>query len=148
MITTTLNKIRAHSSCEKGWNELISHLGKTYTDDEPLKFSAIVEGSGIIDALICLNSVRSEYEKDVCMFYADCAEALLVYSEQINDSLKQKIQLAREFINGNVSENDDCLYAYGVCVKLVVDAAGAAEAMPHSKVFGDIIIKMLTERFS
>lgn len=34
-ITTTLNRIRAHSPCRKGWAKLLRHLGKTEADDEP-----------------------------------------------------------------------------------------------------------------
>ena len=29
MITTTLNRIRAHSPCREGWAKLLRHLGKT-----------------------------------------------------------------------------------------------------------------------
>jgi hypothetical protein len=35
MIKTTLNRIRAHSPCQEGWEKLLNHLGKTKADDEP-----------------------------------------------------------------------------------------------------------------
>lgn len=35
MITTTLNRIRAHSPCEDGWTKLLKHLGKSQADDGP-----------------------------------------------------------------------------------------------------------------
>jgi hypothetical protein len=52
-ITTTLNRIRAHSPCLEGWKELLSGLGKTSADDEPLAYSKIAEINGIDDALWC-----------------------------------------------------------------------------------------------
>ena len=36
---TTLNKIRSHLPCEKGWKTLLKSLGKTEADDEPLPCS-------------------------------------------------------------------------------------------------------------
>ena len=35
MITTTLNRIRAHEPCSKGCEKLLKGLGKTQADDEP-----------------------------------------------------------------------------------------------------------------
>ena len=52
-ITTTLNRIRAHSPCLEGWKKLLSGLGKTSADDEPLAYSRIVEINGLDDALWC-----------------------------------------------------------------------------------------------
>ena len=52
-ITTTLNRIRAHSPCLEGWEKLLSGLGKTSADDEPLAYSKIAEINGIDDALWC-----------------------------------------------------------------------------------------------
>ena len=53
MITTTLNRIRAHSPCRVGWEKLLKGLGKTAADDEPLPYSRIAEINGIDDALWC-----------------------------------------------------------------------------------------------
>ena len=53
MITTTLNAIRAHSPCVDGWKKLLTHLGKTQPDDEPLAFSTILDSNGLSDALWC-----------------------------------------------------------------------------------------------
>jgi hypothetical protein len=52
-ITTTLNRIRAHSPCLEGWKKLLSGLGKPSADDEPLAYSKIAEINGIDDALWC-----------------------------------------------------------------------------------------------
>ena len=51
MITTTLNRIRAHKPCEDGWRKLLAGLGKTEPDDEPLPFARILEINGLNDAL-------------------------------------------------------------------------------------------------
>jgi len=53
MITTTLNRIRAHGPCKDGWEKLLTGLGKTQADDEPLPYAKIVEINGIDDALWC-----------------------------------------------------------------------------------------------
>ncbi len=53
MITTTLNRIRAHHPCEEGWTKLLKRLGKTKADEEPLPFSVIVESDGLDDAIWC-----------------------------------------------------------------------------------------------
>jgi hypothetical protein len=52
-ITTTLNRIRAHSPCRDGWGKLLLGLGKTAADDEPLPFARIVEINGLEEALWC-----------------------------------------------------------------------------------------------
>lgn len=46
MITTTLNRIRAHHPCREGWGKLLSGLGKTAADDEPLPFARIPKSTG------------------------------------------------------------------------------------------------------
>ena len=53
MITTTLNRIRKHHPCEEGWKKLLTHLGKTKADDEPLPFAIILASNGLDDALWC-----------------------------------------------------------------------------------------------
>jgi hypothetical protein len=51
MITTTLNRIRAHDPCAEGWAKLLTYLGKTMADDDPLPYATIVASNGIDDAL-------------------------------------------------------------------------------------------------
>ena len=53
MLTTTLNRIRAHIPCSDGWHKLLTGLGKTQADDEPLPYARIVEINGLDDALWC-----------------------------------------------------------------------------------------------
>lgn len=54
---TTLNKIRSHAPCIDGWRKLLSHLGKTEADDEPLSIITILDSNGLEDALWCLRAV-------------------------------------------------------------------------------------------
>lgn len=58
-MNTTLNAIRAHSPCSDGWAKLLTNLGKTKADDEPLAITTILESNGLNDALWCLRAVTS-----------------------------------------------------------------------------------------
>ncbi len=51
MISTTLNRIRAHGPCADGWDKLLAGLGKTRADDESLPYSQIARISGLEAAL-------------------------------------------------------------------------------------------------
>ena len=53
MITTTLNRIKAHSPCKDGWEKLLKFLGKTKADNEPLPFLTILISNGLDDVLWC-----------------------------------------------------------------------------------------------
>ena len=72
MITTTLNAIRAHSPCVDGWKKLLTHLGKTQADDEPLAFSTILDSNGLADALWCCRAAP-EHAKEWRLFAVWCA---------------------------------------------------------------------------
>lgn len=73
MITTTLNKIRAHKPCENGWKKLLEHLGKTKADDEPLPLLTILESNGLVDTIWCLRTLP-EHNSKWRHFALDCAE--------------------------------------------------------------------------
>ena len=69
MITTTLNRIKAHSPCKSGWEKLLKHLGKTKADDEPLPFLTILESNGLDDALWCCRAEPDQekvWRKFIC----------------------------------------------------------------------------------
>ena len=57
MITTTLRKIRQHDPCKEGWHTLLSYLGKTGADDDPLPLVTILQSNGLDDALWCLRTI-------------------------------------------------------------------------------------------
>ena len=72
MITTTLNRIRAHSPCRGGWTKLLRHLGKTEPDDEPLPFAVIVEANGLDDALWCCRA-EPDHDREWRLYAVWCA---------------------------------------------------------------------------
>jgi hypothetical protein len=71
MITTTLNRIRAHGPCEDGWRKLLAGLGKTAADDEPLPFASIVEINGLDDALWCCRA-EPQHDREWRLFAVWC----------------------------------------------------------------------------
>ena len=62
MITTTLNRIRAHRPCEGGWAKLLKGRGKTGGDDEPLPYATIARINGLDDALWCCMAEPQEWK--------------------------------------------------------------------------------------
>lgn len=72
MLTTTLNAIRAHDPCIDGWQKLLSHLGKTQADDEPLPFEVILDSNGLDDALWCCRAAP-QYAKEWRLYAVWCA---------------------------------------------------------------------------
>ncbi len=72
MITTTLNRIRAHAPCADGWAKLLAHIGKTRPDDEPLPYSVIVESNGLADALWACRA-SPEHQREWRLFAVWCA---------------------------------------------------------------------------
>jgi hypothetical protein len=73
MITTTLRQIRQHNPCSEGWRTLLSSLGKTGADDDPLPLVTILQSNGLDDALWCLRTVAG-YDKEITRFALACAQ--------------------------------------------------------------------------
>ena len=69
---TTLNQIRAHRPCTRGWRKLLAHLGKTQADDEPLSIATILDSNGLEDALWCLRTVKG-YDREIRLYTVWCA---------------------------------------------------------------------------
>jgi hypothetical protein len=146
-IYTTLNKIRACKPCgikeddTTGFRKLLNFLGKTTSDDEPLKFSTILESSGIIDALWCLRSICPEYNREVRLFAADCAERVLpIWEEWAKIHVlehfefpRKAIEATRDYSEGSISKKElNAAYA----------AADAAyDAADERKAQGELLIK-------
>jgi hypothetical protein len=72
---TTLNKIREHSPCESGWKKLLTNLGKTKADDEPVSIAFILESNGVDDALWCLRAVDG-YQREMRLYAVDCVRMM------------------------------------------------------------------------
>ncbi len=75
MLVTTLNKIREHGPCEKGWRKLLDHLGKTKADAANVAIETIIDSNGLDDALWCLCAVErtSEVQRAERLFAVWCA---------------------------------------------------------------------------
>ena len=75
---TTLNKILAHKpcglepGCGNGLDKLLTHLGKTACDDEPLPFATILESNGLDDAIWAMRSA-TEYDRQWRLYAVACA---------------------------------------------------------------------------
>ena len=69
---TTLNKIREHQPCTDGWEKLLSYLGKTKADDEPLLITTIIDSNGINDAIWCLRAVEGK-DREIRLYAVWCA---------------------------------------------------------------------------
>jgi len=107
-MTTTLNKIKAHSPCEDGWEKLLNRLNKTQSDDEPLSIATIIQCNGIKDAVWALRAVEGK-DKEIRLFAADCAESVLhIYEKQYpnDDRPRKAIQAARDYANGVIGKDE------------------------------------------
>ena len=108
MFYTTLNKIREHSPCCEGWRRLLTYLGKTKADDEPLSFKSILDSNGLDDAIWALRSIDAP---EVRLFAVRCVRQIqhLISDERSLNAL-------------DVSE----AYAVGEATKDELSAARAA----------------------
>ena len=103
MIYTTLKKIRAHSPCESGWKKLLSHLGKTKADDEPLALIVILDSNGLDDTLWCLRSVP-EHNQLWRLYAVWCARQVqhLMTDQRSIDAL----DVAERHANGQATDDE------------------------------------------
>jgi hypothetical protein len=118
MLMTTLNRIRAHRPCADGWTKLLTHLGKTAADDEPLSFETILAANGLDDALWCLRAEPQharEYRL-LAVWFARQVQHLMTYLGSL-----AALDVAERHANG--AATDDELAAAWDAAR---DAAGAA----------------------
>jgi hypothetical protein len=94
---TTLNQIRAKSPCSNGWAKLLSHLGKTKADDEPLSIITVLDSNGLDDALWCLQAVQG-HDREIRLYSVWCARQVqhLMTDQRSIDAL----DVAERFANG------------------------------------------------
>lgn len=137
-ITTTLNAIRAHSPCSEGWQKLLTHLGKTSADDEPLPLVTILDSNGLDDALWCCR-VLPEYDRKWRLFAVWCARQ--VHHLMTDERSITALDVAERFANGEASENElaaagDAAWAAAWAAwGAAGDAAGAAARDAQAKAF-------------
>ena len=97
---TTLNRIRKNSPCKEGWSKLLTYLGKTSADDEPLEIATIVQSNGLYDALWCLRSVEGE-DRKIRLFTVWCARR--VQHLMTDPRSLQALDVAEAYANGTAT---------------------------------------------
>ena len=100
---TTLNKIREHQPCTSGWEKLLTYLGKTKADDEPLLITTIIDSNGLDDALWCLRAVEGR-DKEIRLYAVWC-------TRQVQHLLKDQrslnaLDVAERYANGEATEDE------------------------------------------
>jgi len=115
---TTLNKIRSHSPCVNGWERLLTNLGKTKADDEPLALTTILESNGLDDALWCLRAVDG-HQREIRLFAVECARS--VQHLMMDQRSLAVLDVAERFANRKATQQElDAAWA------AAMDAARAA----------------------
>jgi hypothetical protein len=97
---TTLKRIRKNRPCKEGWSKLLTYLGKTSADDEPLEIATIVESSGLYDALWCLRAVEGE-DRKIRLFTVWCARR--VQHLMTDPRSLQALDVAEAYANGTAT---------------------------------------------
>ncbi len=119
MITTTLERIYAHSPRNKIWDKLLLGLGKTKEDSEPLPFSVIVNIVGLKAAIWCCQ-VEPQYGKEWRFFAVWCArqvQHLLVDQRSIF-----ALDVAEAHANG-LATDDELLVSHAAAYNATQDSA-------------------------
>ena len=118
---TTLNEIRKYDPCTSGWKKLLSHLGKTNSDNEPLPFTTILISNGIRDAIWCLR-VLPDYDLKVMEFKLRCARRVEHLDK--SGSARTCLDVVEKFIKGEASA--------ACCKSAAADAAADAAAATYA----------------
>lgn len=103
MITTTLNRIRAHSPCTDGWGRLLAGLGKTRADDEPLPYARVLEINGIDDAIWCCRA-EPQYSREWRLYEVWCVRQ--VEYLMADERSVRALEVAERHANGLASDRD------------------------------------------
>ena len=138
---TTLNKIRSHAPCAEGWEKLLSYLGKTKADDEPLEITTILDSNGLDDAIWCLRAVEG-YDRELRLFAVRCVRQVqhLLTDKRSLDAL----DVAERYANGDATEKEmdaaqsaawAARYAREAAYDAVWSAAGGARAATSAAVW-------------
>jgi hypothetical protein len=129
---TTLNEIRGEGPCVYGWEKLLSHLGKTKADDEPLELLTILESNGLDDAIRCL-CVKS-LDRLSRHFEAWSAEQLLHHSKNKRQSDARVRDLIAMLRNDCATEKERDAAIDAARVALLAAARDAARSAVWSAV--------------
>ena len=119
---TTLNAIRAHCPCTDGWKKLLTHLGKTEADDEPLDLITVLDSNGLDDALWCLRAVEG-CDREIRLYAVWCARKVkhLMTDQRSRDAP----DVVERYAHGEASEAE-LIAAWDVAWDAAWDAWDAA----------------------
>ena len=120
---TTLNAIRAQGPCTEGWKKLLSHLGKTEADDEPLSLLTILESNGLDDALWALRAVQG-YDHEKRLYAVWCARQVehLLTDRRSLDAL----EVVERFARGRATRGELTAAAWAAASAAARAAAGSS----------------------
>ena len=121
---TTLNAIREHAPCAEGWKKLLTYLGKTAADDEPLSLLTILDSNGLDDALWALRAVEG-YDREIRLYAVWCARRVehLLTDQRSRDTL----EVAERFARGRATR-EELAAAWAAAAAAARDAACDAAA--------------------
>jgi hypothetical protein len=125
-MNTTLNRIRSYAPCASGWATLLTGLGKTHADDEPLPLVRILEINDLDDAIWALRAVDDCPQ--IRLFACACArQALPIWDAAYPNDRRPltAIETAERFARGEVP-NDELDAARAAAWDAAGAAAGAA----------------------
>ena len=123
MLTTTLNRIRAHSPCRAGWENLLRGLGKSQADDEPLPYADILRINGLDDALWCCRA-EPPYSKEWRLYAVWCARRV---QHLMTDARSvAALDVAERYAHGQAT--DDELGAAWAAARAAAEAAAEVAA--------------------
>ena len=138
VVTTTLRQIRQHEPCADGWRTLLTFLGKTGADDDPLPLVTILQSNGLDDALWCLRTITG-HDKEITRFALSCAQEvkhLMTDQRSLDalDALERHLEspLSREELDRVLVAAE---WAVGAAARAAVWSAEAARAAVWSAVW-------------
>jgi len=103
MYYTTLNKLLKLIPRESLLVDLLKHLGKKDTDDEPFPITAILDCSGLSDAIWALRACDCS-EKDARLFGVWLARQ--AQPDEPNEKAIIAIETAEKFADGDATEDE------------------------------------------
>lgn len=143
MITTTLNRIRAHRPCGidprakplSGYQKLKTYLGPDHGPDDPVPFTAIIDSNGLDDALWCCRAER-QYSREWRLFAVWCARR--VQHLMTDQSSINAIDVAEQHAYGRVTDQE-LAAARSAARSAARDAARSAEMAAQEQQFRKIV---------
>lgn len=145
---TTLNEIWKHDPCgkqtgsKKGWDLLLTNLGKTEADDEPLSFLAIIDGNGVDD---CLWAARADTADDADRFWRLLACDFVEHLQPADADPRSlnAIAVARKYAVGE-ADADELAAAWGAAWGAASEARAAETAWQEARL-RELLSKMEDE---